>query len=132
MATWSEIEAVTQFIPSKKLGDNMLALEISIDNTDRAQQVVLTLERIEPTMTLLKVNSPLSMAQNLNVEAVVRSFGSLNVGSLSYIPFPDGDGMLCIGTTLPLDVFDLSQPEQFLLYLFTLGKTADSIRAQVS
>lgn len=132
MATWSEIETVTKFVPSKKLGDNMLALEIPIDDTGRTQPVVLTRERIEPTMTLLKVNSPISMAQNLDVEAIVRSFGSLNVGSLSYIPFPDGDGMLCIGTTLPLDVLDLSQPEQFLFYLFTLGKTVDSIRAQVS
>jgi hypothetical protein len=132
MATWHEVEFAVQSLPSKRLNDTMWGLELPIDGTDRTQQVFLSHEIVKPDMAFVKVTSPLAPAQVLNVEAVVRSFGSLNVGSLSYVPFNEDSGMLCIGTSMPLDVLDLSQPQAFLLYLFVLARAADNIRAQIS
>lgn len=132
MATWSEVESAVQSLPSKKLNDTMWMLELSIDGTDRTQQVFLAHEIVKPDMAFVKVTSPLAPAQLLNIEAVVRSFGSLNVGSLSYVPFNESDGILCIGTSMPLGVLDLSQPHTFLLYLYVLARAADNIKAQIS
>jgi hypothetical protein len=131
MATWHEVESVVQLLPSKKLNDTLWALDLSIYNSDRTQQVFVAYEVIQPDMEFVTINSPLAQIRCMNMEAIVRNFGALNIGSLSYVPFDEDDGMLCIGTNLPLSILDLSQREIFLTYLSVLAKAADTIRIQI-
>lgn len=131
MATWSEVGSAVQALSAKRLNDTMWGLELPIDGTDRTKQVYVAYEIIEPDMAFVKITCPLAPIQLLNVEAVVRNFGSQIVGSLSYVPLNQGDGILCIGTSIPLDVLDLSQPKMFLLYMFVLSTAADNIKAQI-
>jgi len=62
--------------------------------------------------------------------SVLQQFGSLTVGSLSYLQFSQGGGMLFIGTSIPLWVLDLSNPHPFLLYMHVLAQAADTVKTK--
>jgi hypothetical protein len=129
MATWSQVESVVKMLSAEQLNDTMWSVELSIGETGRTQLVYVMYELIKPDMEFVKASSPLDSALTpLDIEAAVREFGSLTVGSLSYMQFSDGSGMLFIGTTIPLRVLDLSDPHPFLLYLQLLAQDADWIK----
>lgn len=132
MATWSTIGSIAQLLSAKKLNDTMWLVDFPIDGTNRQQQVFLAYEVNQPDMEFLVVTSPLAVAQDLNLEAVLRTFGTLNIGSLSYAALTEDKGMLCLGANLPLSILDLSNPHTFILWLATLSRAADTIKMRVS
>lgn len=128
MATWSQIGSVVRVLPCEKLNDTMWSVDFFIDGTDRTQRVFLEYEVVKPDMEFVKAVSPLAPAQALDIEAVVRKFGSLTIGSFSYIQFSGGGGSLFLGSSVPLQLLDLSDPHAFLLYLQLLAQAADWIK----
>jgi hypothetical protein len=96
MASWSHVVATIGALQAQQLNDTMWQVEMLVSNTDRTQRVFLTYEVLKPDMEFVKVSVPLGFNAAISTEAVVQKFGSLTVGSFSYLQFSQG-GMLFLG-----------------------------------
>ena len=131
MATWSQVESAIKLLSAEQLNNTMWSTELHIDGTDRTQRVFVAYELVPPDMEFVKVSSPIDSAGAImDPGSVLQQFGSLTVGSLSYLQFSQGGGMLFIGTSIPLWVLDLSNPHPFLLYMHVLAQAADMVKAK--
>lgn len=130
MASWSQVIATIGALQAQQLNDTMWQIEMLVSNSDRTQRVFLMYEVLKPDMEFVKVAIPLGLSAAISTEAIVQRYGSLTVGSFSYLQLSQG-GMLFLGYSLPLPLLDLSDQNAFLLHLQLLSNAADMIQMQL-
>jgi hypothetical protein len=130
MASWGQVVAAVRALQAQQLNDTMWQVEMLVSGTDRAQRVFLMHEVLKPDMEFVKVTVPLGFSASVSAETIVHKYGSLTVGSFSYIQLSQG-GMLFLGYSLPLQLLDLSDLNAFLLHLQLLANAADMIQTQL-
>lgn len=108
----------------------MWVFDLPVADPSGTNRVFLSHEIVPPGFELARVNAPIAVINSVDADFAVRNLGQLLVGALTYSPrFDEGgtpvDGILSIGTVIPLEVLDLTDPTHFLLYLSLLARSAE-------
>lgn len=131
MATWLEVGQQLLQIGGQQLNETMWRVDLQGCEPSRTQQVFVSYEVMKPDFEMLKVLSPVAPSSLVDVEGVVRMLGGLVVGNIGYTPTGSADGLVHIGTTIPLALLDLTSPQLFLVYLAMVAQAADGFERQL-
>jgi hypothetical protein len=131
MADWLEVEAALALLGGERRSPTAWIVTLQGRSEDRQQRVLVSLERMQPDLDFARIFSPLSMLSGLRADVAIRLLGQMTVGMTGFNPVDDDDGMVGIGTIVPLSCLDLSGPG-FPLYLSILAQAADGVEAQLS
>ncbi len=126
MATWRDIEAL-QLPLAERVSDSMWMMNLEGCEPDRQQKVFLTHEVLKPDLDIIRISSAIALASEIDAEAVVRGLGDMLIGGLSCSAYGENDGIVSLGTTLPLMFLDLSESAFFYVYLSILARDADRV-----
>jgi hypothetical protein len=141
MATWSEVGTLVQKLRAERLNDTMWKVPIEGADGSYRQEVFVSYELMQPDFEFVKIQCLLGTVGT--VGSMPRFFavaGNRQVGTIGFTPMFDDngeflDGALDIGTTIPLDVIDLSNSSsanRFALYLHVLAGAANSIEHRLN
>ena len=83
-------------------------------------------------LEVIKISSPVAPIASVNLDAVLRAFGQLNVGSFGYAPYSDSDGWLTLGTAIPLGPIAFTDSNHFMIFVYLLGQAADNLEMQLT
>lgn len=134
MASWSDVSAVAASHGGERLSESMLQFNIQGKGVGRRQKVFMSYELMPPDFEFVRIESPIGIMSELEPEAALRGLGQLQVGALTYTPVPNSamdDGIVGIGTTMPLALVDLTEPLVLMLYINILAQAADNVEQQI-
>jgi hypothetical protein len=133
MATWPEIAATAKLLGGKEINDTTYSIDLPIYNSSRRQKVLISKELMEPDAEFVRISSAVSTSYELSIPTILRDFGRMLVGAISYLPPSDGGpGIAMLGTSIPLDLMDLSDTASLPSYLSTLAGAADKVAIQLA
>ncbi len=135
MATWKDMNRLVDMMGGSHLSDTMDQLVVPGCEPDRKQKIFIAYEVMKPDFEFVKVMSAFAMVDLVNVEAVVRRVGRLQVGCVSYqYVYENGrevDGFVTLASTTPLASLDLTEGQaHFGIYLNVFGRAADTLEVE--
>jgi hypothetical protein len=130
MAKWQDIESL--YIPgAEQVSDSMWMINLDGCVEGRRQKVFLSRDVIKPDLAIIRISSAFGLVSELNIEAVLRGTGDMLIGGLTHSPYGDDDGIVSLGTSLPLMFLDLTEAAFFYVYLGILARAADRLEMQI-
>lgn len=136
MAHYEQFCEIAASFGAERLSPDVWRFGLPGRETERTQDVFVFREVMPPDMEFLHVKSAFAPLAGTNCDQVLRNFGQMTVGFIGHNPVFDDqgnqeDGLLTLGTSLPLAALDLTDPLPFLLYLNILGRAADGLEQMV-
>ena len=114
------------------MNDEMYRINFMVHGSDVRQQVYLMYELMKPDLEFVKIASPVGVLPLVNLREMLWDHGSLTIGGFQCIPTSDVDGILTLGTSIPLPLLDLSEPSVFLLAMNVLAGASQRVSREIS
>lgn len=134
MQTWHDVVAVLGQLGAERRTDTMMSLEMMVltEQGERSQTVFVSRESVGPALDILVIKAAFSLSSEVNVDALIRAYGGLVVGSLGFTASGnEGQGILALEANIPLSCFALTDSTQFQIYLSVFARAADTIERAV-
>lgn len=134
---WAEGGHLKSGLLVECLGVSDTALIKTLDRGDsgRTQRVWISYEVVKPDYEVVRIHSPFARVGAVELAPVVRQVGQLLVGALGYLAAVDeaGDpdnGILTVGTTVPLDLLGPGQVADMFMHVPLIAGAADRLEEQ--
>lgn len=131
---WIELRGLLINAGARQLSSTVVLMEIPRGDTGRSQQVSIVYEVIEPDYEIIRFHSPFGRLDSVVATDVVKHVGQRLIGALGYTPAnvenDQGDGILSIGSSIPLMMIDTKDAGSVLLFIALLAGAGDRLEEQ--
>lgn len=149
--TWHGVLDAINKLGAEYLGGTIWRISLPGSGEGRKQTVYVSHEVIQPAYEIVRVSSavtiltesasvargaPFSATLDSDLVGVLRELGGMLVGGLGYVANEDDEqdgrvsGQICITSSFPLSLLDLSDEIPFLVYLNMIAQAADGVERQ--